>query len=143
MFRLEGTTSTDELVAGNRTVVAQMNTGWISPGELGSRYRLRRLDLLTGSYNESDCDITLFKDLNASDAWQTATFDPDGSLDAWQHQDVSFDGDNMFTWLSLQFIQNEGTNLNAALLGYQMNISSRPFQRGTQANLNIAPDGSS
>ncbi len=139
MFRLEGDVSEDELVAADRTVVAQVDTGWITPGELGNRHRLRRLDLLTGSASESNCDLTLYKDLNATTAWQTATFDPDGTLDAWHHQDVSFTDDTMFTWMQMKIIQDQGTNLVANLLGYQMGISSRTWQRGKQGNLNQAP----
>jgi len=139
MFRLEGDVSEDELVAADRTVVAQVDTGWLTPGELGSRHRLRRLDLLTGSASESNCDLTMYRDFNATNAWQTATFDPDGTLDAWHHQDVSFNDKTMFTWLQMKIIQDQGTNLVANLLGYQINVSSRVWQRGEQGNLNQAP----
>ncbi len=139
MFRLEGDLSEDELVAADRTVVAQVDTGWISAGDMGSRHRLRKLDLLTGSSSESNCDLTMYRDFNATTAWQTATFDPDGTLDAWQHQDVSFADDTMFTWIQMKIIQDQGTNLNANLLGYQMNLSSRAQPRGKQGNLNQAP----
>ena len=139
LFRLEGDVSEDELVAGARTVVAQMDTGWLTPGELGSRHRLRRLDLLTGSLNESNCDLTMYRDFNATNAWQTATFDPDGALDAWHHQDVSFNDNTMFTWLQMKIIQDQGVNLVANILGYQMSISSRIWQRGKQGSLNQAP----
>lgn len=139
LFRLEGDVSEDELVGGDRTVVAQMDTGWLTPGELGSRHRLRRLDLLTGSLNESNCDLTMYRDFNATNAWQTATFDPDGALDAWHHQDVSFNDSTMFTWTQMKIIQDQGTNLVANILGYQMSISSRIWQRGKQGSLNQAP----
>lgn len=139
MFRLEGDVSEDELVAGDATVSAQMDTGWISPGQMGNRHRLRRLDLLTTSLNESDTNITMYRNFNATNAWQTATFDPDGSLDAWQHQDVSFNDNTMFTWLQMSLLQDQGPNLNANLLGYQMSISSRPTLRGNQGGLNQVP----
>ena len=139
MFRLEGDVSEDELVAADRTVVAQVDTGWLTPGEIGNRHRLRRLDLLTGSASESNCDLTMYRDFNATDTWQTATFDPDGTLDAWHHQDVSFNDKTMFTWLQMKIIQDQGTNLVANILGFQMNVSSRPWQRGKQGSLNQVP----
>ena len=107
-------------------------------GDQGSRHRLRRLDLLTGSLTESNTDLTMYRDFDATTAWQTATFDPDGTLDAWQHQDVSF-ADSMFTWIQMKIIQDQGANLKANLLGYQMNLSSRTQSRGKQGGLNQAP----
>jgi len=137
LFRLEGTVSEDELVAGSATVSASVTTGWMAPGEIGNRNRLRRLDILTTSSSESDCDISLYRDFKASSAWQTGTFDPDGTLDAWHEQDQGFDHVNqMWTWLLLKFVHDQGTALNASILGYQMSTSTRPWHRGVQGNLN-------
>ena len=136
MFRLEGDLSEDELVGGDSTVSAQVVTGWLTPGEIGNRHRLRRLDLLTGSNNESDVNITMYRNFDSANSWLTGLFDPDGDLDAWHEQQKVFDEGSMFIWLQMDIVQNQGPNLNAGLLGYQMSISSRPWHRGIQGSLN-------
>ncbi len=139
LFRWDGRNSEDELVAGDATVAAQITTGWITPQEMGNRHRLRRLDILTGATSEGDVNVTLFRDFNSTNAWQTATFDPDGALDAWHSQDQSHDPNGMWVWLQLNLLCNQGTNLVSNLFGYQMSISSRPYKRGVQTGLNIVP----
>ncbi len=139
IFRWNSSQSEDEFVAGDATVAASIVTGWTTPQEMGNRHRIRRLDILTGATSESDVDVTLYRDFNNTNAWQTATFDPDGNLTAWHEQDQGYDIKSMFTWLQIKLIQNQGTDLNANLLGYQMSISSREWKRGVQGGLNIAP----
>ncbi len=140
LFRWDSpTVSEDQFVAGDATVAAEITTGWMTPVEMGNRHRLRRLDILTGATSESDVNVTLYRDFNSTNAWQTATFDPDGALDAWHSQDQSHDPNAMWSWLRMNLLCNQGTALKSNLIGYQMSISSRPMKRGKQTGLNIVP----
>jgi hypothetical protein len=137
LFRLEGTVSEDQPVAGDATVSAEVHTGWITPEQMGNRHRLRRIDLLSGAdAAESNVDMTAYRDFNATDAWQTSTWEPQFAIDAWHHQDVSYSDKTMFTWLQLKLIQNEGTALKGRIYGYQLSTSTRGTPRGKQGNLN-------
>ena len=131
--------SEDELVAGDATVAAQITTGWITPQEMGNRHRLRRMDLLTGATTESNYNVTLYRDFNSTNAFQTGTFDPDGALDAWHDQDLTLDPNQMWSWLQINILVDQGTALKGNIHGYQLSISSRKMPRGAQSGLNIVP----
>jgi len=141
LFRLEAVEGHDETDGGNTAITGTVRTGWITPGEIGFRHRLRRLDILTSAVNTSDIDLTLYRDFDNTTVWQSGTYDPDGNLRAWHEQNQGYDIKEMFIWLQLLFTINQDANTAADLHGWQMSTSSRPWQRGVQPSLNVDPGG--
>jgi hypothetical protein len=139
IFRLDASAIDDDIDAGAAVVSGQFTTGWFSPGEVGFKHRLRRLDLITSATSTSNIDITLYRDFDPTTSFGTATFDPDGALDAWHYQSQGFDHKtDMWTWLQLDVVIDQTVTV-AEVHGYQYAISSRPWRRGVQGNLNQAP----
>jgi hypothetical protein len=139
IFRMDSSAKDDEAAGGNVVIAGVVRTGWFTGGEIGWRHRLRRLDLISDAGSASNIEVTLYRDFNGTNAWQTATHTPSTGLQAWHAQDQGFDhATDMWTWLQMQLDLNDATT-TSVIHGYQYAVSSRPWQRGVQGNLNVAP----
>lgn len=113
----------------------------MTPGEVGYRHRLRRLDLITSAVSTSDVDIYLNRDFDLTAGWQSDSYDPNNSnLKAYHEQDQGFDhATDMWTWLRMRVVMNDSSQ-GGDVHGYQMAISSRPWHRGVLGSLNQVAD---